>query len=64
MTFAGAIGLASAADGIGAQDTRGCGNVVHDAVLSAPRTRAPMFSASTVSVMISAPVQASCCQSS
>src|SRR6195256_4633267 len=36
--------------------------VVHFAVLSAPRMRAPIFRASTVRVMIRAPLQASCFQ--
>src|ERR1700733_7767154 len=43
-------------------DTRGYRYIVHFAVLSAPRIRAPMFSASTVSVMIRAPLHASCFQ--
>src|SRR6202041_2395063 len=43
-------------------NTHGYGKVVHFAVLSAPRTRAPIFRASTVSVMIKAPLQASCFQ--
>src|SRR5207253_9221360 len=40
----------------------GYGKIVHFAVLSAPRMRAPMFRASTVSVIKSAPLQASCFQ--
>jgi hypothetical protein len=39
--------------------TDGYGKIVHFAVLSAPRMRAPMFRASTVSVISSAPLQAS-----
>src|SRR6202167_1155541 len=35
-------------------------HIVHFAVLSAPRIRAPIFRASTVSVMIKAPLHASC----
>ncbi len=36
-------------------DTHGYGKIVHFAVLSAPRMRAPIFKASTVSVMIKGP---------
>src|SRR3974390_1477979 len=42
--------------------THGDGKIVHFAVLSAPRMRAPILSASTVSVISSAPLQASCFQ--
>ena len=45
-----------------ARDTHGYGKVAHFKVLSAPRMRAPMLRASTVSVMIKAPLQASCFQ--
>src|SRR6202167_3512817 len=44
------------------RNTRGYRHVVHFAVLSAPRMRAPILRASTVSVMIKAPLQASCFQ--
>src|ERR1700716_74374 len=45
-----------------AGNTHGYRNIVHFAVLSAPRMRAPIFRASTVRVMIKAPLQASCFQ--
>src|SRR5438309_4945743 len=38
------------------------GDLTHFAALSAPSTRAPMLSASTVSVISKAPLQASCFQ--
>src|SRR6202790_4772106 len=43
-------------------NTDGYGKLVHFAVLSAPRMRAPIFKASTVRVMSRAPLQASCFQ--
>src|SRR6185503_19675586 len=42
--------------------TQGYRQVVHFALLSAPRMRAPMFRASTARVISSAPLQASCFQ--
>ena len=42
--------------------THGYREIIHFAVLSAPRTRAPIFRASTVRVMSNAPLQASCFQ--
>ena len=41
--------------------THGYGKFAHLAVLSAPRILAPIFRASTVKVMSSAPLQANCC---